>query len=105
MCVHVRSNYYRSSLTINHSHNGNTIYSNLSHLPCALLPSAPTPTPPVYHLLHRETSKVRLLYLLLLSMARLIGVQQRRNTLFSKTLGGLGPLGRNEMAAINQAVN
>lgn len=108
MCVHVQSNYYRSSLTINHSHNGNTISSNLSHLPRALLPTAPA-----LHL-HKSTISLAgnikseialLLYLLLLSMAHLIGVQQPRNTLFSNTLGGLGPLGRNEMAAINQAVN
>lgn len=35
---------------------------------------------------------VLLLCLLLLSMAHLIGVQQPRNTCFSNTFGGLGPL-------------
>lgn len=114
MCVHVQSNYYRSSLTINHSHNGNTISSNLSHLPRALLPTAPHPQPHLHYppSLPSPSSQENikseialLLYLLLLSTAHLIGVQQPRNTLFPNTLGGLGPLGRNEMAAINQPVN
>lgn len=65
-----------------------------------------TPTPPSPSSQENIKSDIALLlYLLLLSTAHLIGVQQPRNTLFSNTFGGLGLLGRNEMAAINQAVN